>query len=272
MILCLDVGNSQVYGGVYSQDRFILNFRRTSKTGASSDELGLFLKGVLRENGVDPDAISEIAICSVVPDIIHSLRNCCLKYFDITPFTFGPGVKTGLKIKYNNPTEVGADRIANAVAAIHQYPGRNLLIVDYGTATTFDAVSAKKEYLGGVITAGLRISMEALESRTAKLPNVEIVKPERVVGRTTVSAIQSGLFYGNLAMVKELKKQITSECFPGETVLTIGTGGFSRLFEESKVFDEIVPDLVLRGLVIAHKANRKTVEPTRSTLSAKAER
>ncbi|MCB0412650.1 MAG: type III pantothenate kinase, partial [Bdellovibrionales bacterium] len=154
MILCLDVGNSQIYGGVFDKDECILRFRRTSKTGASSDEFGLFLRSVLRENNVDPEKIQSISLCTVVPEVLHSLKNACRKYFQHNPFVLQAGVKTGLKIKYRNPVEVGADRIANSIAATYLYPNKNIIVIDFGTATTFCAINAEKEYLGGVIIPG----------------------------------------------------------------------------------------------------------------------
>lgn len=254
-ILCLDVGNSQIFGGVYHQDKIQLRFRRTSRSGASSDELGLFLRSVLRENGIDPSEIGQISLCTVVPEVLHSLKNCCLKYFSRNPFVLQAGVKTGLKVKYRNPLEVGSDRIANAVAAMDLYPGENLLVADFGTATTFCAISAQKEYLGGVILAGLRISMEALEQRTAKLPSVEIVKPQTVLGRSTVESIQSGLYYGNLGALREIKERLSLELFGDELPKVIGTGGFASLFADANLFDEEHPDLVLHGLYLALKMN-----------------
>jgi type III pantothenate kinase len=255
MILCLDVGNTTIHGGVFERDQLKMQFRRTSEFRASSDELGMFLRGVLRENGVDPAGIEQIAFCSVVPDAIHSLRNCCLKYFNKSPFILQAGVKTGLKIKYRNPLEVGADRIANAIAATHLYPDRNLIVVDFGTATTFCAINREKEYLGGVILAGLRISMEALEEKTAKLPPVEIIPMKNALGRATVESIQSGLYFGQIGMVKEIKAQITAEAFPEDAPLVIATGGFSTLFDKSGLFDVIIPDLVLKGLNLALRMN-----------------
>lgn len=255
MILALDVGNSQIYGGVFDGDKLKLRFRRTSKSGASSDEFGIFLRSVLRENDLDPEKIEKIAIGTVVPEVLHSLKNACLKYFDRNPFVLQAGVKTGLKIRYKNPLEVGADRIANAIAAVESYPGQNILVVDFGTATTFCAISAEKEYLGGVITAGLRISMEALESRTSKLPAVEIVTREECLGKTTVDGIQSGLYYGTIGQVKEIRDRISIEAFGGKTPKVIGTGGFSSVFEDAQIFDEANPDLVLRGLQLALKMN-----------------
>lgn len=255
MILCLDVGNTQIFGGVYKEEKLVFTFRKTSKTGSSSDETGMFLKAVLRENEINPDDIRQIAICSVVPDMTHSLRNACLKYFDLTPFMLQPGTKTGLKIKYRNPVEVGADRIANAIAATHLYPDRNLIVVDFGTANTFCAITKDKDYLGGIITAGLRISMEALELKTAKLPTVEITQPESVVGRSTVENIQSGLYFGTVATIDGLVKKMSDEVFNGERPLVIGTGGFARLFEKANVFDVISPNLILTGLYQALKMN-----------------
>lgn len=257
MILCLDVGNSQIFGGVFDKERLITTFRKTSKTGSSSDEIALFLRSVLRENDIDPSLIRQIAICSVVPDVVHSLRNACLKYFEISPFLLQPGIKTGLKIKYRNPVEVGSDRIGNAIAATHLYPGKNLIIVDFGTANTFCAVSAEKDYLGGIITAGLRISMEALELKTAKLPTVEIVAPETVIGRTTIENIQSGLYYGTLAMIEGLIEKMSHEAFKDQRPLVIGTGGFARLFEKSKAFDVVIPNLILIGLFEALRMNKE---------------
>ncbi|MCM2282281.1 MAG: type III pantothenate kinase [Bdellovibrionaceae bacterium] len=255
MILCLDVGNTTIHGGVFDGDTLEVQFRRTSEFRASSDELGLFLRGVLRENGVEHTQIQKIAVCSVVPDAIHSLRNCCIKYFGQTPFILQAGAKTGLKIKYRNPLEVGADRIADAIAATHLYPGRNLIVGDFGTATTFSAVTKEREFLGGVILAGLRLSMEALEEKTAKLPSVEIISMKQALGRSTVESLQSGLFFGQIGMAKELTRRITEEVFADDPPIVIGTGGFSGLFEKSSLFDATVPDLVLRGLNLALKMN-----------------
>ncbi len=263
MILALDVGNSQIYGGVFEKDKMLVGFRRNSKQGSSSDEVGVFLRTVLRENDIDPKKVKQIAICSVVPDVVYSLRGACKKYFDIEPFLLQAGVKTGLKIKYRNPLEVGADRIANAIAATNLYPKRNLIIVDLGTATTFCAVSKDKDYLGGTIVAGLKICMESLESKTAKLPSVEILATKEALGRGTVESIQSGLYFGHVGMMKEICHRLKNECFGDETPLIIGTGGFAYLFERENIFDEIIPDLVLKGLITALKANLQDTKSTR---------
>lgn len=257
MLLCLDVGNSQIFGGVYDGEQLKVTFRRTSSVRAASDEFGTFFRAVLRENEIDPAAVDMAAICSVVPDALHSLRNCFVKYFGFEPFVLQPGVRTGLKIRYRNPSEVGADKIANAIGALARHPGRNLLILDFGTATTVCAVTADKEYLGGIITPGVYISMASLESNTARLPAVEIVKPPDVLGRSTVESIQSGLFYGTLATVRSLAELVTSAHFAKDKPVIVGTGGFGRLFEGERLFDEFVPELALIGLRRAVEMSRQ---------------
>ena len=167
------------------------------------------------------------------------------------PFQLQVGTKTGLKIKYKNPQEVGADRIANAIAGLDLFPNKNIIIIDFGTATTFCIISKEKEYLGGIILPGLRISMEALENRTAKLKVVEIKSCNHVIGKTTSESIQSGLYFGHIGIIKELKTQIADEKFQGIIPFTVGTGGFSNLFDDTNLLDTIVPDLALQGL---HKA------------------
>ena len=255
MILTLDVGNSQIFGGLFDHHTLTLRFRRTARPSLSSDEFGLFLRSVIRENGGDPSQVEQIALCSVVPDVIYSVRSCCRKYFGVEPFILQAGVKTGLKIRYRNPLEVGPDRIANAIGALHLYPGRNLIIVDFGTATTLDVVRGTRDYLGGIVLAGMRIAMEALEKNTARLPTVEIVPASELVGRSTVESIQSGLYFGNRAMVKELTREIREQAFKDEPTLVIGTGGLARLFEHEQLFDVLLPDLVLIGLEHALSLN-----------------
>tara|TARA_Y100000588_G_C14260050_1_gene927208 strand:- start:2066 stop:2836 length:771 start_codon:yes stop_codon:yes gene_type:complete len=256
MLLCLDIGNTTVHGGIFDGEDIALHFRRASEPRSSSDELGLFLAGVLRENNFDPSNISHIALCSVVPSLLHSIRNACYKYFEIEPFVLQAGVKTGLKIKYRNPLEVGADRIATAIAASDLHQGENLITVDFGTATTFCAVNSRKEYLGGAILPGIAISMESLEDRTAKLPSVEIVEPAAAIGRSTEESIQAGLFYSQVGTVRELADQFTKEAFKDHPPLLLGTGGYTRLFQDEKLFDHIYPNLVLSGLYLAFHMNQ----------------
>jgi len=256
MILCLDVGNSQVYGGLFDDGRLSAQFRRTSLKHSSSDELGVFFRSVLRENQIDPDAVQFIAICCVVPDMLYSLRACCQKYFGVEPLILRPGIKTGLKIGYRDPKEVGADRIADAVGAIKLFPGRNLIVADFGTATTLCAITRDKEFLGGNIIPGVRLAMEALEAKTAQLPSVEIVPPASAFGRSTIESIQAGLYWSNVGMMRELVARITAEVFSDEAPLVIGTGGFAQLFTREKLFDHLVPDLILTGLMEIIRLNK----------------
>jgi type III pantothenate kinase len=255
MMLCLDIGNSHIFGGVLAGQDLQLTFRKASKAGASSDELGLFFRSVLRENGIDPASINAIAMCSVVPEVVYTISASCRKYFDMAPFILQAGVKTGLKIGYQNPLEVGADRIANAVAGTQLYPDQDLLIIDLGTATTLCAIGKGKHYKGGVIVPGLRMSMEALYSGTSKLGAVEIIRTERALGRTTASSIQSGLFLGHLGALNEIIQRVVDEEFAGERPTVVATGGFAALFEGTGLFDRAIPDLVLQGLRLAYDLN-----------------
>jgi type III pantothenate kinase len=254
MMLCIDVGNSHIYGGVFSDDALVLRFRCSSKV-STSDEYGIFLKSVLRENQCPDDQIKQISVCSVVPQLDYSLRAACVKYFSVEPFFLQAGVKTGLNIKYRTPSEVGADRIANAVAATHYYPNQNLIIIDFGTATTFCVINAQKAYLGGVILPGVRLAADALSKNTAKLPAVEIVKVDRAVGRSTIDSIQSGVFYGTIGACLGLIHRIKAEAFAGQTAYVIATGGFASLFDHQGIYDEMLPDLVLQGVRIAFEIN-----------------
>ena len=249
MILCLDVGNSQVFGGVFDGDELKVQFRRTSQLRSSSDELGVFFRSVLRENNIDPDAISVVAVCCVVPDILYSLRASCQKYFNIEPLVLRPGVKTGLRISYRDPKEVGADRIADAVGAVKLFPGRNLIVADFGTATTVCAITKDKEFLGGNIIPGVRLAMEALEAKTAQLPSVEIKPSRSAIGKTTIESIQAGLYWSNVGMIRELVTRMSDEVFADAPPLVIGTGGFASLFNRENLFDHVVPDLILTGLL-----------------------
>ena len=258
MLLTLDVGNSQIHGGVFDGDTLRVQFRKTTQPIGSSDELGVFLRAVLRENDLDPASVQRAAICSVVPPMAYPLRAACVKYFNCEPFVLQAGVKTGLKIKYRNPAEVGADRVANAIAATQRHPGRDCIIVDCGTATTFDVVTAAGDYLGGAIMPGVGISAEMLSSRTAKLPRIEIARPEAALGRTSAESIQSGLYHGHVGAMRNLIAALTIEAFNGEQPQVIGTGGFTRMFEADDLFDEIVPELVLFGLKHAEQLNRES--------------
>ena len=256
MKLCLDFGNSQLFGGLVRGRKILFRFRKNMSKSISSDEMGIFLRDVIRENGYELSTVKKIIFCSVTPDVNHSVKNSCRNYFRIIPLALEPGVKTGLQIKYANPTEVGADRIAGALGASEAYPGQNIIIVDLGTATTIDVLTKNKEYLGGVITPGMSISMQSLEQHTAKLPKVEILKPKSICGKSTVQSIQAGLYFGNLGAIKEICKRLKTSCFPDEEALILGTGGFSRLFMEAGIFDQVNKDLVLEGLIKLEELNR----------------
>ena len=255
MILALDVGNSQIFCGVFVEHELITQFRHASTGHNSSDEIGVFLRGALRENDVDPEQIEVIAISSVVPELNYSLRACCQKYFKLEPMIMRPGLKTGLQIAYKDPKEVGSDRIADAMGAVKLYPDRNLIVIDFGTATTVCAVSRERVFLGGNIMPGVRLAMETLEQRTAKLPSVEIKPVRSAVGKTTIESIQSGLYWSNVGMVRELTSRISEEVFPNDPPLLIATGGFAHLFHRESLFDHVVPDLIFEGLLEALRLN-----------------
>lgn len=258
MLLCLDIGNSQIHAGVFEGDVLRCQFRKTTHPLGSSDEVGVFLSAVLRENGVDPKAVHRTAICSVVPQAHYSVRAACVKYFHCEPFVLQAGVKTGLKVRYRNPHEVGADRIAGAVAAAFRRPSTPLIVVDCGTATTFDVVTAEGDYLGGAILPGMGISVDALAGKTARLPTVEIMRPATALGRSTVESIQSGVYHGHVGAIQRLLGELAHEVFVGQRPHVVGTGGFARLFEEEKLFAEIVPELVLLGLKRTEQLNRES--------------
>ncbi len=258
MRLSLDIGNSQIHGGVFDDAVLRLQFRKTTHPLGATDEFGMFLLTVLRENGVDPRTVTRVAICSVVPPALYPVRSACLKYFRVEPFVLQAGVKTGLKVKYRNPHEVGSDRIAGAVAAVLRRPATDLIVVDCGTATTFDVVTAAGDYLGGAIMPGIGISVDTLAGKTAKLPTIEIARPGPVLGRSTVESIQSGVYHGHVGAIRQLVAELAREAFAGRRPAVIGTGGFARLLEPEQLFDEIVPELVLLGLRQAERINRET--------------
>lgn len=255
MLLCLDIGNSQIHGGVFEGDTLRCQLRKTTHPLGSADEFGVFFSAVLRENGVDPKAIHRAAICSVVPQALYPVRSACVKYFGCSPFVLQAGVKTGLKVKYRNPHEVGADRIAGAMGAALRRPAADVIVVDCGTATTIDVVTAAGDYLGGAILPGIGISVETLAGRTAKLPTVEIARPETALGRSTIESIQSGVYHGHVGAIRHLVGELAREVFGGQWPHVVGTGGFARLLEAEKLFDEVVPELVLLGLKHAERIN-----------------
>lgn len=256
MLLTIDIGNTQIFAGVFVENEIKLRFRKASKASMTSDEYGIFFRQVLEANGFNPKEITGIVLSSVVPSVSYSINSACIKYFQIEPIVLDVGSKTGLKIDVQSPREVGADRIANAIGAQHLYPEHHKILIDYGTATTFCAMTKNHEWQGGLIVPGLRLAMEALESKTAKLPAVEIKKPKVVVGRNTVENIQSGLYYATLGMTREVITQIKEKHFKGEQTMVIATGGFSWMFNDEGLFDAIEPDLVLIGLWCVYQKNK----------------
>ncbi len=256
MILAIDVGNTQIVVALFDGDALKKSWRISTDKNKSSDELGMVMMQMLSFSGIDKADIEDVIISSVVPPVMHSLTNAVKRYIGCTPLVVGAGVKTGLNIRYDNPREVGADRIVNAVAAIHKY-GAPVVIVDFGTANTYCAVNREGEYLGGIITAGVKISMDALFERAAKLPKVEIVKPNGVIGKNTVSAMQAGAIYGQAGQVDRIVAEIKKElCTPDCRV--VATGGFASLIaEESREIDVVDKTLTLDGLNLIYKKNQR---------------
>ncbi len=260
MLIAIDVGNTQIYIGVFEGDKIKASFRRTSAAAITADELGVFIKQALRENGIDPTKINAIAISSVVPVITRSIVHCALKYFNIKPFVVNSTVKMGLNLAgIPGASEMGADRIADIEGALHLYPAKNVMVVDFGSANTFCAVSKDGKYLGGAISAGIGMSMNALANGTALLSNVEIKNPGKAAGMDTVTQLQAGLFYTGLASIKEICGRLKQEVFPKDDVVIIGTGGLGRLYEDQGVFDAYIPDLVLIGLRILAEKNKDSL-------------
>lgn len=255
MILCLDVGNTHIYGGVFEKDKIKFTFRYPSDQTCTSDVLGLFFVNVLRENELDPKMISAICIASVVPSLGYTITAACKKYFNVNPVVVKPGIKTGIKLDVKNPVEVGADRIANAVAAIHNFPNKNIIVLDFGTATTLCALTKLGAFIGGAILPGFKVSMEALASKASQLSAVNIVKVEKAVGRDTVSNIQSGLYFGQLGAVKEIISRINQEEFSDDPAVVLATGGYASMFVGHHIFQKNMPDLVLDGLRLILEKN-----------------
>ena len=255
MILTIDVGNSATNYGLFQNEKLIFQFRQTTNINSSSDEIGVFMRSVLRENGYDWKQIEKIGCCSVVPSVNYSLSSACSKYLEKEPLFIQAGIKTGLKLKYSNPKEIGADLIAAAMGAMELYPDKNVIIVDMGTATTLELITKNKEFLSGCILPGLKISVDALSSKTANLTPVEILKPAHLCGNTTTEAIQSGLYYGTAGSIKELCYLYKKNIFHGEETIVLGTGGFAKIFSDYNLFDEIVPGLVLQGVKCAINLN-----------------
>jgi type III pantothenate kinase len=255
MILVIDVGNTNIVLGVYKDKELLHHWRLSTNRSATADEYGISMHQLFQYAGIPMSEISGVIISSVVPPLMRTLEHLCVKYVRKVPLIVGPGVKTGLNIRYENPREVGADRIVNAVAAIEKY-GAPLIVVDFGTATTFDYIDERGDYLGGAIVPGISISTEALYQRAAKLPRIELVKPKSVIGRNPVTSMQAGIIFGYAGQVDGIVNRIRTEF--GVTPHVVATGGLAELISaESETVNEVDPLLTLEGLRLIYERNQE---------------
>ena len=253
MLLVIDVGNTDTVLGVYDGDELVHDWRIRTNADKTVDEYGILIYNLYNASRISSKAINDIIISCVVPPLLNILEPLCHKYFNIKPMIVGPGIKTGMPIFYDNPKEVGADRIVNAVAAFAKYQ-RELIVVDFGTATTFDYVSSKGEYMGGCIAPGIMISTEALFSRTAKLPRVELTKPKNIIAKDTISSMQAGIMYGYAGLVDGIVERMKMETEGNSFV--VATGGFANnIAQQTKTIDVVEDMLTLEGLRIIYNMN-----------------
>ena len=254
MILTLDVGNTNIKVALFDKEEMVAYFRISTNRQMSSDEYGILMENLFAHNGVSMKGVEGIIMSSVVPTVNFTLEHMCRNYFGMEPMTVGPGIKTGINIKYDNPRELGSDRIANAVAAYALYGGP-CIYIDFGTATTFGALSAKGEFLGGAICPGLKLAAEALTEHAAKLPRFELVKPETVIGRNTITNLQAGIVYGYVGQVTYLVKKFREE-LKTPSAKVIATGGLALLVaDETDSIDVLDGILTLKGLRIIYERN-----------------
>lgn len=258
MLLVIDVGNTNIVAGVFDDKELVCHWRLSTDRSKTADEYGILLRSMFNYTRMPMDQIKAIIISSVVPPLIVPLCHMCERYFELTPMVVGPGIKSGISLRYDNPREVGADRIVNAVAAFDKYSkkGMPMIIVDFGTATTFCALLPTGEYLGGAIAPGIGISTEALFQRTAKLPRIELIKPKNVISRNTVNAMQAGVIYGFVGQMDGIVRHMKEEL--GGNAFVVATGGFANtMAAESDSIDVVEPFLTLDGLRILHEKNSK---------------
>ncbi|MGG7179023.1 type III pantothenate kinase [Clostridium paraputrificum] len=259
MILLVDVGNTNIVLGVHKDNNYIASWRISTDAKKTSDEYGIQVMQLFSQNNLNPKEVKGIIISSVVPNIMHSLENMIRKCFSIEPIIVGPGIKTGMNIRYDNPKEVGADRIVNAVAAYEMYK-KSMIIIDFGTATTFCAITKTGDYLGGCIVPGIKISSDALFERAAKLPRVELEVPKNIICKDTISSMQSGILYGYIGQVEYIVNKMKEEMKRNgkEEPLVVATGGLAKLIAKgTKVIDKVDSDLTLEGLKILYYKNKE---------------
>lgn len=253
MLLLFDVGNTNITMGVYREKEIAAHWRIATDRQKTADEYGILLHQLFLTAGLDIKKVKAVAISSVVPPINESLEEMARKYLGLKAFVVGPGVKTGIPIIFDNPKEVGADRIVNAVAAYAKYGGP-CIVVDFGTATTYDAISAKGEYLGGAIAPGIAISTEALFQHAAKLPRIELLKPKKVIGKTTISCMQAGIVYGYIGQIEGIVQRMKKEL--GGQAFVVATGGLASFFaQETQSINQADPLLTLEGLKMIYEKN-----------------
>ncbi len=260
MLLAVDVGNTNVVLGVFNKKEMIASWRLTTDTRRSADEYGTLISQMFRHDGIDPADIDDVIVSSVVPSLIFTLQHMCYKYFNLKPIIVETGIKTGLKIKCDDPRQVGSDRIVNSVAAHTKYGGP-LIVVDFGTATTFCVVSASGDFLGGAIAPGIKTSASALFQQTAKLPNVDLEKPGRMICKNTTECIQAGLIFGHMGLAEYIiggmKREMAEQLGIEESeIRVIATGGMATMVESGvDCIDVIDKRLTLDGLLIVYEKN-----------------
>ncbi len=255
MFCAIDVGNTHTVLGLFDGELLVDSWRLRSDKERTADEWGINFKTLFSMRDLDIRRVTAAAVASVVPPATHAVKRACVRYFGVEPLVVGPGVKTGLPIRYENPREVGADRVVNAVAGYAKFK-KACIVVDFGTATTFDCISEHGEYLGGAITPGIITSLDALAAKTSKLPRVEIGLPRRSIGRNTVESIQSGVLYGYVAMVDGMVKRLSDEM--GCEAAVVATGGLASVMaKESRSILEVDPNLTLNGLRLIFELNKE---------------